>query len=76
MQFYRDNNQDLTVMFISTRGRLRSFEPRFSIVLIDNTLDHTGSFSEVPVITSVSYFDIDGNPASGPLTSSYQVEMR
>jgi hypothetical protein len=70
-----DNNQDLTVMLMSPTGKLRYYEPRFSIVLVDNE-NQSIAFSETPVISSVSYFDINGNEVAGPLASSYTVQMR
>jgi hypothetical protein len=71
----RDVNQDMTVMFISPKGRLRYYEPRFSIVLIDREFE-VDDFTATPTITAVRYFDINGNPASGPQTTNYSVELR
>lgn len=71
----RDSNGDLTVIFVNHTGKLRYYEPRFSIVLIDNP-DQQNIFLATPTITSVSYFDIDGNTVSGPLGSSFLVQMR
>jgi len=73
---YRDdNNQNLTVLLVSPTGRLRYYEPRFSIVLINNsTLSY--SFTATPVITSVRYFDVNGNAVDGPPISQYVVQLR
>ena len=71
----RDSEQNLTVMFLSHRGRLRYYEPRFSIVLIDNE-DQDDAFLATPTITSVRYLDIDGNPLPGPQAPTFTVQMR
>lgn len=73
--YNHDDNEDLTVMFLSPTGGLNYFEPRFSIVPLVNSSLNIG-FTQPPVITSVSYFDINGNPVSGPLVSEFSVEVR
>jgi len=65
-------NDDLTIVFTSLKGKLRSYEPRFAIVLTDPSV----TFSATPTIASVSYFDIDGNSVAGPLVSDYTVQVR
>jgi hypothetical protein len=62
-------------MLLSPTGRLRYYEPRFSIVLINNSTQAI-SFTATPVITSVRYFDINGNTVAGPPISSYTVQLR
>jgi hypothetical protein len=73
--YSHDSNQDLTVMFLEPRGKLRHDEPRFSIIPLNND-DFTIDFSQTPVINSVSYYDIDGKPVAGPLVSEFTVDMR
>jgi hypothetical protein len=60
---------DLTVMFISSTGKLQYYEPRFSVVA---ELD---DFSANGTITSVTYYDIDGNTMTGPGISDYGVSL-
>jgi hypothetical protein len=73
--FRHDSNQDLTVMLLSSAGKLRYYEARFSIVLLKNSTQ-TISFVETPTITSVRYFDINGNVIAGPLTTDYVLQLR
>ena len=61
---------ELTVMLISPTGALKYYEPRFSIVLRSDV-----TFTNVPVITQVQYYDLDGNPAVGPSVSNYTVVL-
>lgn len=67
------NGNELTVMFISPQGKLQYYEPRFAVVL-----DSSVNFSAVPfpaTISSVQYYDIDGNPVAGPLSTEYSVAI-
>jgi hypothetical protein len=73
--YRHDSNQDLTVMLLSPTGKLRYYEPRFSIVPINNQ-DQVISFAGTPTITSVRYFDINGNQVAGPLPSDFVVQLR
>lgn len=73
--YWHDNNEDLTVTFLSPRGGIHYYEPRFSIIPLDND-DVTIGFTQPPVINAVTYYDIDGNPVAGPLLSQYSIEMR
>ncbi len=73
--YRHDSNQDLTVMLLSPPGWLRYYESRFSIVLFNNSR-LTISFIATPVITSVRYFDINGNQVAGPLPSDFVVQLR
>jgi hypothetical protein len=73
--FRHDSNQDLTLMLLSPIGKLRYYESRFSIVLLNNSTTSI-SFTAIPVITSVRYFDINGNQVAGPLISDYVVQLR
>lgn len=61
---------DLTVMLISPSGGLKYYEARFSIVL--NTLF---TFNGTPTITSIRYFDVNGNETTGPV-SDYVVSLQ
>jgi hypothetical protein len=62
-------------MLLSPTGKLRYYEPRFSIVPINNQ-DQVISFAGTPTITSVRYFDINGNQVAGPLPSDFVVQLR
>jgi hypothetical protein len=67
------NGNELTVMFISPQGKLQYYEPRFAVVL-----DQSVNFSAVPfpaTISSIQYYDNNGNPVSGPLSSEYSVAI-
>ena len=67
------NDNELTVMFISPQGLLQYYEPRFAVVL-----DSGVHFSNVPYpasISSIKYYDINGNLASGPLSNQYSVSI-
>jgi hypothetical protein len=68
--YHDDSNQDLTVMLLSPIGRLRYFEPRFSIVPLYD------QFVGTPTITSVRFFDINGNQVAGPTVSDFVVQLR
>lgn len=73
--FRHDSNQNLTLMLLSPTGKLRYYEARFSIVPLNNQTQSI-SFTTIPVITSVRYFDINGNQVAGPLVSDYVVQLR
>ena len=73
--YHHDSNQDLTVLFLSTQGLLKYFDPRFSIKLIDSPYLPI-SFSGTPSLTMVKYYDVDGNEVSGPSVGDYTVELR
>lgn len=73
--YRHDSSQNLTVMLLSPAGKLRYYEPRFSIVLINNSTQVI-DFTATPVITSVRYFDINGNAVAGPSISNYAVQLR
>lgn len=63
-------NNDLTVIFTSQDGTLKYQEAQFDVVLHSAT-----SFTALPTITSVRYFDINGNEVSGPV-SDYNVALK
>lgn len=68
------NGNELTVMLTSPEGKLQYYEPRFAVVL-----DSSVNFSQVPspaTISSVQFYDIDGNLVAGPLVSDFSVEIR
>lgn len=73
--FRHDSNQDLTLMLLSPTGRLRYYEARFSIVPLKNSTQSIG-FTATPVITSVRYFDINGNVVAGPAISDFVIQLR
>jgi len=65
------NGQDLSVLLVSASGTMQYYEPRFSIVL-----NAGNSFLAPPTITSVRYFDANGNETTGPAVSDYALEVR
>jgi hypothetical protein len=71
MTYTVKNGQDLTVMILSHAGNLKYYEARMNVVLPAGA-----TFTAPPQITSVSYYDIDGNPAAGPAIIDYTVEER
>jgi hypothetical protein len=73
--YRHDSNQDLTVMLLSPVGKLQYYEARFAIVP-HNDSSQIISFVGTPVITSVRYFDINGNQVAGPLASDFVVQLR
>lgn len=73
--YARDSNQDMQVMFLSPKGKLSYYAPRFSLVLVDLE-GQDDSFLSTPVINSVRYFDTDGNLVPGPTVTDFNVEMR
>ena len=67
------NGNELTVMFISPQGKLQYYEPRFAIAL-----DSGVHFSKVPSpasISSIKYYDINGNLVAGPSSNQYSVSI-
>lgn len=57
------SGDDFLITFVSPPGSLQPYEARFSILPRPGTgVQLVGT----PVLTSVKYFDIDGNPVSGP----------
>ena len=60
---YGLNGQDLTVIITSPTGKLKYYEARFSVVL-----QPFATFSGAPTITSVRYFDVNGNETVGPVS--------
>lgn len=67
---WRYDSGVLTVLFLSANGNIRYFEPRFGVVA-ENAL-----FDTTPVLASARYFDINGNPVTGPLAAEYAVSLR
>ncbi len=62
-------------MLLSPTGKLQYYESRFAIALRNNS-DPTISFAGTPVITSVRYFDINGNLVAGPPVTDFVVQLR
>lgn len=60
---------DITVLFISSADKLKYYEPRFAIVA------ELADFTATPTITSVRYFDSQGNEITGPAISDYSVGL-
>ena len=60
----------LTVLFLSAGGNIRYYEPRFGAVA------EYAYFTDVPILTSVRYFDIDGNEITGPAVADYTVALK
>jgi hypothetical protein len=54
---------ELTVMMISPEGKLKYFEPRFSVLF--NPLASL-TWTDVPTVSSVTYYDIAGVPVDPP----------
>ena len=73
--YKHDSNEDLSVIFMNPVGGLDYFEPRFSIIPLNND-DFTISFAQTPIINSVSYYDINGSLVAGPQVSEFTVQMR
>jgi hypothetical protein len=63
------NGNELIVAFISTSGKIRYYEPRFSVMA------EAASFTGTPTIQSVGYFDVNGNVVTGPLPGDYTVNV-
>jgi hypothetical protein len=59
----------LTVLFISASGKIRYYEPRFSIMA------DAANFTATPAMLSVQYFDVNGNAVNGPGISDYSVNV-
>jgi hypothetical protein len=62
--------EDLTVIITSPTGQLKYYEARFSIVAHPAVI-----FNGAPTITSVRYFDVNGNETTGPV-SDYLVSLQ
>ena len=60
---------DITVLFISSSGKLQYYEPRFSI------LAELADFTATPTITSIRYFDTQGSEVTGPEISDYTIGL-
>jgi len=58
------------VIVSSMTGLLKYYEARFSVVLHSSI-----SFSGTPTVTSIRYFDLNGNEVVGPVTD-YTVAMQ
>lgn len=56
------NGDEFVVTFISPVGGMQPYETRFSIL----PLPGQGTIVGTPSLTSVKYFDVNGNPVSGP----------
>jgi hypothetical protein len=61
---------ELKVLFISSSGRIKYYEPRFSIVA------ENADFTATPTILSVDYFDVNGNAVNGPATTNYSISLQ
>ncbi|VAW69808.1 hypothetical protein MNBD_GAMMA10-2479 [hydrothermal vent metagenome] len=56
------DGSELIVAFTSVEEKLKYYEAQFSVVL--HELD---SFTDVPIINSIRYFDINGDEVTGPV---------
>lgn len=65
------SGNELKVVFMRADGKLRCYEPRFSIVPWE-----FGLFTEPPAFLSLTYYDIDGQVTTGPDMAAYQVVVR
>lgn len=63
---------ELVVIFMSTDGVLKCYEPRFSLVPTDSSFNDYGP----PVLLSVTYYDVSGAVISGSAASEYQVVVQ
>ncbi len=68
------DGDELTVIFLSPKGVLQYFEPRFAVVLDSDV--HFSTVTEPVSLSSVRYYDMDGNPLTGPSVFDYLVEIR
>jgi len=64
------NGEDITVHLISPNGLLKYYEARMAVVLSPQF-----AFSGTPVISSVNYYDANGNAVPGPAVNSYNVTI-
>ncbi|RDH86147.1 MAG: hypothetical protein DIZ80_01375 [endosymbiont of Galathealinum brachiosum] len=64
------DNNELVIMLMSPNGFLQTIESRFSIVLAPKI-----SFTSQPVITSLNFFDVNGDPVSGAVATDYSVTL-
>ena len=64
---------EVIVIFVSPEGRLKYYEPRFSIAL--KTTNH---FNSVPTISSVEYYTVDGTllTSGAPRPGDFHVQVR
>ncbi len=74
--YHHDSNQDLTIMLMSPTGKLQYYESRFAIALRFDPNDASFNFVGTPVISSVNYYDVNGNTVAGPPISDFSVQMR
>jgi len=58
-----------TILAISPRAKMRTFEGRCSITLEDFSSNESYLFLGEPSVLSVKYFDIEGNEITGPMPS-------
>lgn len=63
------DGSELTVIYISNNGQMFYYEPRFSVMA------EKADFNSVPTITSVRYYDVNGNEITGPAISDYSVGL-
>lgn len=61
---------ELKILFISSSGRIKYYEPRFSIVA------ENADFTATPTILSINYFDVNGNAVNGPATTNYSISLQ
>lgn len=76
---YSVSGDQLLVMFTSAYGWLSYSEPRFALVpnpARPNTAPPPVTMPTAPpILLSVSYYDVDGNAASGPPISDYTITL-
>jgi len=60
---------ELKVLFISSSGKIKYYEPRFAIVA------ENANFTATPTILSVNYYDVNGTAVSGPATTAYSISV-
>jgi len=67
---FSPTGQTIKIVFLSPTGTLKYYEAQFSVVLHSNF-----TFTSTPTITSINYYDNNGNQVSGPV-SDYSVLMK
>lgn len=76
---WKVSGDSLIVSYISPTGLMEYFEPRFSVIPLPArpiTGNPPGTYpSAPPVVTSVKYFDVNGNIVAGPGIADYNIEM-
>lgn len=76
---YSVSGDQLLVMYTSAYGWLSYFEPRFSIIPIPVRAISSpppGTMPTAPpILLSVEYYDVDGNPVSGPPIADYTITL-